>query len=93
MGFFGTIDGHTDEGDDEAGLTCMISNSRMLGDNRTPVVEYSVTPVNNPEDVVIDQGAEPLSGTLTIYTSYMVCALVCTYVPIAMSNQSSHTKY
>jgi hypothetical protein len=29
MGFFGLADGHTDEGDDEAGLTCMISNSRL----------------------------------------------------------------
>ena len=27
MGFFGMTDGHTDDGDDEAGLTCMISNS------------------------------------------------------------------
>jgi len=26
MGFFGTVAGHTDDGDDEAGLTCMISN-------------------------------------------------------------------
>jgi hypothetical protein len=32
MGSFGTIDGHTDEGDDEAGLTCMISNSRIPED-------------------------------------------------------------
>ena len=32
MGSFGTIDGHTDEGDDEAGLTCMISNSRIPDD-------------------------------------------------------------
>ena len=29
MGFFGLMEGHTDEGDDEAGLTCMISNSRI----------------------------------------------------------------
>lgn len=29
MGFFGLMAGHTDEGDDEAGLTCMISNSRL----------------------------------------------------------------
>lgn len=29
MGFFGLTAGHTDEGDDEAGLTCMISNSRI----------------------------------------------------------------
>ena len=29
MGFFGLTAGHTDEGDDEAGLTCMISNSRL----------------------------------------------------------------
>jgi len=33
MGFFGV--GHTDDGDDEAGLTCMISNSR-LPDNYEP---------------------------------------------------------
>lgn len=32
MGFFGLINGHTDEGDDEAGLTCMISNSRIPDD-------------------------------------------------------------
>ena len=32
MGSFGTIDGHTDEGNDEAGLTCMISNSRIPDD-------------------------------------------------------------
>ena len=29
MGFFGLKAGHTDDGDDEAGLTCMISNSRI----------------------------------------------------------------
>ena len=29
MGFFGLMAGHTDEGDNEAGLTCMISNSRL----------------------------------------------------------------
>jgi hypothetical protein len=32
MGFFGLTEGHTDEGDDEAGLTCMISNSRIPED-------------------------------------------------------------
>jgi len=32
MGFFGLTAGHTDEGDDEAGLTCMISNSRLPDD-------------------------------------------------------------
>lgn len=32
MGFFGLTAGHTDEGDDEAGLTCMISNSRIPDD-------------------------------------------------------------
>ena len=32
MGFFGLTEGHTDEGDDEAGLTCMISNSRIPAD-------------------------------------------------------------
>lgn len=35
MGFFGLTAGHTDEGDDEAGLTCMISNSR-IPDNYEP---------------------------------------------------------
>lgn len=29
MGFFSLTAGHIDEGDDEAGLTCMISNSRL----------------------------------------------------------------
>jgi hypothetical protein len=29
MGFFGLTAGHTDDGDDEGGLTCMISNSRL----------------------------------------------------------------
>ena len=32
MGFFGLTEGHTDKGDDEAGLTCMISNSRIPED-------------------------------------------------------------
>jgi hypothetical protein len=32
MGFFGLSAGHTDDGDDEAGLTCMISNSRIPED-------------------------------------------------------------
>ncbi len=32
MGFFGLTAGHTDDGDDEAGLTCMISNSRIPED-------------------------------------------------------------
>jgi len=32
MGFFGLTAGHTDDGDDKAGLTCMISNSRIPDD-------------------------------------------------------------
>jgi len=32
MGFFGLTAGHTDEGDDEAGVTCMIVNSRIPDD-------------------------------------------------------------
>jgi hypothetical protein len=32
MGFFGLTAGHTDDGDDEAGVTCMISNSRLPDD-------------------------------------------------------------
>ena len=32
MGHFGHAAGHTDDGDDEAGLTCMISNSRIPED-------------------------------------------------------------
>lgn len=32
MGFFGLTEGHTDDGDDEAGLTCMISNSLIPED-------------------------------------------------------------
>ena len=32
MGFFGLMAGHIDDGDDEAGLTCMISNSRIPDD-------------------------------------------------------------
>lgn len=32
MGHFGLTEGHTDEGDDEGGLTCMISNSRIPND-------------------------------------------------------------
>ena len=35
MGFFGLTAGHTDDGDDEAGLTRMISNSK-LPDNYEP---------------------------------------------------------
>lgn len=35
MGFFGLTAGHTDDGDDEAGLTCMISSSR-IPDNYEP---------------------------------------------------------
>jgi hypothetical protein len=35
MGFFGLTAGHTDDGDDEAGVTCMISNSR-IPDNYEP---------------------------------------------------------
>lgn len=32
MGFFGLLAGHSDDGDDEGGLTCMISNSRLPED-------------------------------------------------------------
>jgi len=32
MGFFGLTAGHTDDGDDEGGLTCMISSSRIPDD-------------------------------------------------------------
>lgn len=35
MGFFGLTAGHTDDGDDEAGLTCMISSSRIPDDYET----------------------------------------------------------
>ena len=32
MGHFGLTAGHTDEGDDAGGLTCIISNSRIPND-------------------------------------------------------------
>ena len=32
MGHCGLTEGHTDEGDDEGGLTCIISNSRIPND-------------------------------------------------------------
>ena len=52
----------------------------MKSDNVMGSHSMTVTPMYNPEDVVIDQGADPLSGTLTTYTTCTGLCTVCTYV-------------
>ena len=66
MGFFGLTAGHTDNGDDEAGLTCMISNSQ-LPDNYEPgrfhifaIVMYTIV---KPKTASIFSGLGKHNGT------------------------------
>ena len=47
---------------------------------RIVAVRVTVTLVGNPGNDVIDQGAEAILYLAYLYSSYMVCALVCTYV-------------
>ena len=66
MGFFGLTAGHTDNGDDEAGLTCIISNSQ-LPDNYEPgrfhifaIVMYTIV---KPKTASIFSGLGKHNGT------------------------------
>ena len=66
MGFFGLNAGHTDDGDDEAGLTCMISNSR-LPDNYEPgrfhIFGIGMYTILNPKTASIFSGLGKHGGT------------------------------
>ena len=62
------------------------NTNRLLGDASTMTVgnckwsHVTVVPMYNPEDVVIDQGADPLSDTLTTYTTCTWLCTICMYV-------------
>lgn len=66
MGFFGLIHGHTDDGDDEAGLTCMISNSRIPDDyepGRFHIFGLGMYTTLNPKSISIFSGLGKHGGT------------------------------
>ena len=66
MGFFGLIQGHTDEGDDEAGLTCMISNSWIPEDykpGRFHLLGMGVYTILKPKTASIFSGLVKHGGT------------------------------
>ena len=66
MGFFGTTGGHTDDGDDEAGLTCMISNSRLPDDyeaGRFHIFGTGMYVLVNPKTASIFSGLGKHGGT------------------------------
>ncbi len=66
MGFFGQTEGHTDEGDDEAGLTCMISNSRIPADyepGRFHLLVAGAYIIVKPKTAAIFSGLEKHGGT------------------------------
>ncbi len=72
MGFFGQTEGHTDEGDDEAGLTCLISNSRIPEDyepGRFHLLGMGVYIVIKPKMAAIFSGREKHGGTPPIAPS------------------------
>ena len=66
MGFFGMTTGHTDDGDDEGGLTCMISNSRIPDDyepGRFHLFGIGVYVVVKPKTASIFSGLSKHGGT------------------------------
>lgn len=69
MGFFGLTAGHTNDGDDEAGLTCMISNSRILDDyepGRFHLFGLGTYVIVKPKVATIFSGLERHGGTAPI---------------------------
>ena len=69
MGFFGLTEGHTDDGDDEAGLTCMISNSRIpydYGPGRFHLFGVGAYIVIKPKIASIFNGLSKHGGTPSI---------------------------
>src|ERR1700679_2250973 len=66
MGFFGLTAGHTDDGDDEAGLTCMISNSRLPNDyepGRFHIFAIGMYVIVKPKTTSIFSGLGKHGGT------------------------------
>jgi hypothetical protein len=66
MGFFGLTAGHSDKGDDEAGLTCMISNSRIPDEyeaGRFHIFGSGLYTVVNPRTISIFCGLGKHGGT------------------------------
>ena len=69
MGFFGLIAGYTDDGDDEAGLTCMISNSCIPDDyepGRFHLFGVGMYIIIKPKVASIFNGLSKHGGTLPI---------------------------
>ena len=69
MGFFGLTAGHTDDGDDEAGLTCMITNSRIPDDyepGRFHLFGIGMYIIIKPKVASIFNGLSKHGGTLPI---------------------------
>ena len=89
MGFFGQTAGHTDDGDDEAGLTCMISNSRIPKDyepGRFHLFGAGMYVILKPKSVSFFSGLERHGGTPPIapdgmavvpYAARVVIVLYC----------------
>lgn len=66
MGFFGLTAGHSDDGDDEAGLTCMISNSKLPDDYETGrfhVFAIGMYTIVKPKSASIFSGLGKHGGT------------------------------
>jgi hypothetical protein len=66
MGFFGLTAGHTDDGDDEAGLTCMISSSRIPDDyepGRFHIFGLGMYVIVKPKTAVFFSGLGKHGGT------------------------------
>jgi len=64
MGFFGL--GHTDDGDDEAGLTCMISSSHIPDDydpGHFHIFDHGMYVIVKPKTAVFFSGLGKHSGT------------------------------
>jgi len=66
MGFFGLTAGHTDDGDDEGGLTCMISSSRIPDDyepGRFHIFGLGMYMIVKPKTAVFFSGLGKHGGT------------------------------
>lgn len=93
MGFFGMVAGHTDDGDDEAELTCMISNSR-IPDNYEPgrfhLFGVGVYVIVKPKIVSIFSGLSKHGGTPpialegAILLAFVARVMIVFYCPKAM---------
>ena len=92
MGFFGQQAGHTDDGDDEAGLTCMISNSHIPEDyepGRFHLLGAGMYIILKPKTASLFSGLQKHGGTPPIAPEglavllYIVRVMIVMYCPKA----------